>query len=176
MVTQLGNIELELMQGDITELDVDAIVNAANAHLVLGAGVAGAILRKGGHEIQEECNAIGGCPVGQAVITSGGKLKARHVIHAVGPKWGEGNEEAKLLSAVRSAILLTDEKGLVSIALPALSAGIFGFPIEHTAKIMLSGIISLIHSNELHSVKKIVLCLYGTDAFLTFSEMFSSLK
>jgi O-acetyl-ADP-ribose deacetylase (regulator of RNase III) len=176
MITHLGNIDLELIQGDITELDTDAIVNAANAHLVLGDGVAGVIRLKGGNSIQAECNAIGGCPVGKAVMTTGGNLKARFVIHAVGPQWGEGNEETKLMSAVRSAILLADEKGLASIALPALSSGIFGFPIEHSAKIILSEIISLIHSNELRSVKKIVVCLYGTDAFLTFSEIFASMK
>lgn len=93
---QILNTELRLVQGDITELDVDATVNVANSHLILDEVVAGAIRRKGGPDIQNECDRIGGTPVGTAVITSGGRLKARHVIHAVGPRTGEGNEDEKL--------------------------------------------------------------------------------
>ncbi|MEE8268629.1 MAG: macro domain-containing protein, partial [Nitrospinaceae bacterium] len=96
MKLQVNQSEIELVQGDITESDTDAIVNAANSQLTLGAGVAGAIRSKGGPSIQEECNAIGHCPVGGAVITGGGNLKARHVIHTVGPRQGEGDEETKL--------------------------------------------------------------------------------
>ncbi len=93
MKLQVNQSEIELIQGDITENDTDAIVNAASSQLILGAGVAGAIRSKGGPSIQEECNAIGHCPVGGAVITGGGNLKARHVVHAVGPRQGEGDEE-----------------------------------------------------------------------------------
>ena len=93
MLIKINNKTLELAEGDITELNTDAIVNAANASLILGAGVAGAIRAKGGPSIQQECDEIGGCPVGGAVITGGGNLKARHVIHAVGPRKGEGDEE-----------------------------------------------------------------------------------
>src|SRR3990170_6855949 len=114
---------LELLEGDITELDVEVLVNAANDRLQLGGGVAGAIRRKGGAAIQEECNRIGGTPVGTAVITGAGKLKAKHVIHAVGPRMGDGDEDRKLASAVRSALALADRHQLRSIAIPAISTG-----------------------------------------------------
>src|ERR1041385_3167732 len=107
MQTIINGVSLELVQGDITDLDVDAIVNAANSYLVLGAGVAGAIDEKGGPSIQAECDAIGQCNVGNAVITDGGDLPAKHVIHAVGPVSGEGDEEAKLASATRASLHLT---------------------------------------------------------------------
>lgn len=134
MNTKVGNAEISLVEGDITEQDTDAIVNAANAQLVLGAGVAGAIRRKGGPQIQLECDQIGGTPVGTAVITSGGLLKARYVIHAVGPQMGEGSEDAKLKGATLSSLKLADEKGLRSLAFPAISTGIFGFPIDRCAR------------------------------------------
>jgi len=114
MKLRVNNSEIELVQGDITESDTDAIVNAANSQLVLGAGVAGAIRTKGGPAIQEECNAIGHCPVGGAVITSGGNLKARHVIHAVGPRQGEGNEEEKLKNATLSSLKVAEKNNLKS--------------------------------------------------------------
>ncbi|GAI56333.1 unnamed protein product, partial [marine sediment metagenome] len=128
----------ELKQGDITECDTDAIVNASNSQLVLGGGVAGAIRRKGGPIIQEECNKIGGTPVGTAVITTGGNLKARFVIHAVGPRMGEGNEDEKLKNATLNSLKLMDKHNLKSIAFPAISTGIFGYPIDKCAKIMIS--------------------------------------
>src|SRR5689334_22930847 len=130
LTVTLERTQLELIEGDITTLDVDAIVNAANEHLQLGGGVAGAIRQKGGPSIQEECNRIGGTPVGTAVMTGAGNLKARQVIHAVGPQMGEGDEDKKLASAVRAALALADRRGFKSIALPAISTGIFGFPID----------------------------------------------
>ena len=129
---------IKLEQGDITDLEVDAIVNAANAQLRLGSGVAGAIKRGGGPKIQEECNEIGGTFVGGAVITTGGNLKAKHVIHAVGPRMGEGEEDQKLKNATLNSLKLMDKYGLVSIAFPAISTGVFGYPIEKCAKIMIS--------------------------------------
>src|SRR6476620_6760866 len=126
----LDHTQLELVEGDITELEVDAIVNAANEHLQLGTGVAGAIRQKGGPSIQVECDRIGGAPVGTAVMTGAGNLKARRVIHAVGPRMGEGDEDKKLASAVRAALGLADRRGMKSIALPAISTGTFGFPID----------------------------------------------
>ena len=125
---KMEGTDLILVKGDITELDVDAVVNAANEHLILGAGVAGAIRRKGGPSIQEECYRIGGTFVGGAVITTGGNLKARHVIHAVGPRMGEGEEDEKLGNAVLNSLKVAEENGLRSIAFPAISTGIFGFP------------------------------------------------
>ncbi len=127
---------IRLVQGDITDRDVDAIVNAANSYLQHGGGVAGAIVRKGGQVIQEESNKIGFTPVGTAAITGAGKLPAKFVIHAVGPRMGEGDEDSKLKNAVLSSLLLASEKGLKSISIPAVSSGIFGFPKDRCAAIL----------------------------------------
>lgn len=137
---QVGSVKLRLIKGDLTEADVDAIVNAANSRLQHGGGVAGAIVRKGGHSIQEESSAIGHVPVGGVALTGAGKLKARHVIHAVGPMWGEGNEDAKLRSAVRSTLKLAAERGFKTLAMPAISAGIFGFPKAQCAHLIIEEI------------------------------------
>lgn len=134
MKVDVAGRSLELIEGDITEMDTDAIVNAANDRLILGGGVAGAIARKGGPQIQAECDRIGGTFVGGAAITTGGRLKARHVIHAVGPRLGEGNEDEKLTNATRNSLKVADENGLESIAFPAISTGIFGFPIRRCTK------------------------------------------
>lgn len=109
MKLKINQSEIELQKGDITESDTDAVVNAANSNLTLGAGVAGAIRTKGGPLIQEECRLLGHCPVGEAVITSGGNLKADYVIHAVGPRYGEGGEDEKLRSATLSSLRLADD-------------------------------------------------------------------
>ena len=120
--------DLRLVQGDITEMNCEAIVNPANVQLQMGGGVAGAILRKGGLIIQQECDKIGPIGVGEAAITSGGKIRAKIVIHAVGPRLGEGDEDRKLASATTNSLRLADENGLKSIAFPAISTGIFHFP------------------------------------------------
>ncbi|MFN4183004.1 MAG: macro domain-containing protein, partial [bacterium] len=119
---------VKIVEGDITEEQVDAIVNAANSYLKHGGGVAGAIVRKGGKIIQEESDRIGYVPVGEVAITSAGALPAKKVIHAVGPRWGEGNENEKLRSAVWNSLKKAQEEQFQSISLPAISAGIFGFP------------------------------------------------
>jgi len=173
MHKRVGNSTLELIEGDITELDADAIVNAANSSLKMGGGVAGAILRKGGYEIQEECDRIGYCPVGDAIITTGGRLKAKYVIHAVGPKWGEGDEDEKLKNATLNSLKLADERGLRSIAFPAISTGIFGFPMDRCAKIMLSATISYLQGNT--QLERVVFCLFGKDAFETFRKTLEEL-
>lgn len=170
---RVGSSTLELMEGDITELDTDAIVNAANSSLKMGGGVAGAILRKGGYEIQEECDRIGYCPVGGAVITTGGKLKAKYVIHAVGPRWGEGDEDEKLKNATLNSLKLADERGLKSIALPAISTGIFGFPMDRAARIMLSTAIEYLKGET--QLERVVFCLYGKEAFETFRKTLEEL-
>ncbi len=131
-----GKTTIKVIQGDLTESGADAIVNAANSYLQHGGGVAGAIVRKGGNVIQEESNRIGMVPVGHAALTTAGKLKARYVIHAVGPRWGEGEEEKKLANAVRSVLELATEKSFTHIAMPAISAGIFGFPKKRCAEII----------------------------------------
>ncbi|MCS7252776.1 MAG: macro domain-containing protein [Armatimonadota bacterium] len=131
---------LQLVHGDITEERVDAIVNAANSYLKHSGGVAGAIVRKGGKVIQEESDKIGYVPVGEVAMTTAGALPAKAVIHAVGPQWGEGNEDEKLKSAVYKSLKMADEKGFESIALPAISAGIFGFPKDRCAAVILQTI------------------------------------
>jgi len=159
---------LELVQGDITDLEVDAIVNAANEKLRLGAGVAGAIRAKGGASIQEECNRIGGTPVGTAVMTGAGHLKARQVIHAVGPSMGEGDEDRKLASAVRAALALADRRGLKSIALPAISTGVFGFPLDRAARVMLTEIHRYLQGGT--KLERVVVSLWEDEAFETFKR------
>jgi O-acetyl-ADP-ribose deacetylase len=166
MKMQILNTELRLVQGDITELDVDAIVNAANSHLILGEGVAGAIRRKGGPDIQNECDRIGGTPVGTAVITSGGRLKARYVIHAVGPRMGEGNEDDKLRSATLNSLRVAEDNGLHSIAFPAISTGIFGFPLDRCARIMVGTTVDFLQRTS--GLNSVVFCLFSADAFEVF--------
>lgn len=155
-----------MIDGDLTEQDTDAIVNAANARLILGGGVAGAIRNKGGPKIQEECNKIGRTFVGGAVITTGGNLKARHVIHAVGPRMGEGNEDEKLKNATLNSLKVADENNLKSIAFPAISTGIFGFPIDRCANIMLSTTIEYLSGGT--RLQKVVFCLWGKETLSTF--------
>jgi len=165
-MVKIGKTSLELVQGDITDMDCDAIVNAANRDLILGSGVAGAIRRKGGPAIQEECNKIGSIEVGEAVITTGGKLKARYVIHAVGPKFGERDEDRKLASATLNSLKVADRHGLRSIAFPAISTGIFGFPVDRCASIMLSTTISYLRNKT--AIEKVVFCLYDSATFKVF--------
>ena len=128
---------IAILQGDLTEMDADAIVNAANNDLVLGGGVAGAIRRKGGDEIQRECNAIGTIPIGGAAITTGGKLKARHVIHAASMQLGGRTTAQALRSSTAHSLRIAAERGLKTIAFPAVGSGIAGFPLEECADIML---------------------------------------
>lgn len=166
MKARINRTDLEILQGDLTEMDTDAIVNAANAQLILGGGVAGAIRTKGGPSIQEECNRIGGTHVGGAVITGGGALKARHVIHAVGPRMGEGDEDRKLRDATLNSLRLADEKGLKSIAFPAISTGIFGFPMDRCARIMLGTVKDYLQGDT--GLQRVIFCLFGEEAFKTF--------
>ncbi|SPF43058.1 Appr-1-p processing domain protein [Syntrophobacter sp. SbD1] len=154
--------KLMLVQGDLTELAVDAIVNAANAQLQLGGGVAGAIRIKGGPGIQEECNRIGPIRVGEAVVTGGGNLKASYVIHAVGPVYGEGGEDEKLRNATINSLERASEKGMKSIAFPAISTGIFGFPKDRCAQIMLKTVSEFLANRET-SLEKVILCLLSRD-------------
>jgi O-acetyl-ADP-ribose deacetylase (regulator of RNase III) len=165
---KMDGTQLDLVEGDVTELDVDAVVNPANEHLQLGTGVAGAIRAKGGPSIQVECDRIGGTPVGTAVMTGAGTLKARRVIHAVGPRMGEGDEDRKLASAVRAALALADRRGLKSIALPAISTGNFGFPLDRAARIMLTEVHRFLQGGT--KLERVVLALHGEEAFNTFKR------
>lgn len=168
LTVTLERTQLELVEGDITSQEVEAIVNAANEQLQLGSGVAGAIRQKGGVSIQEECNRIGGTPVGTAVMTGAGNLKAKQVIHAVGPRMGEGDEDKKLASAVRAALALADRRGLKSIAIPAISTGNFGFPVDRAARIMLTEIHRYLQGGT--KLDRVVLCLWGDEAFQAFKR------
>lgn len=177
MHVQIGGSTLELIEGDITTLDTDAIVNAANQYLAHGGGVAGVISRTGGPVIQQESHAWvrqhGPVGTGSAAITSGGRLKARHVIHAVGPVYdaspGGAARSAELLgSAVQAALGLADEHGLESIALPAISTGIFGYPMAEAARVMLEATIDYLEGRT--GLVRVVFCLYGRQAYDTFSQ------
>ena len=168
VIIKMDHGQLELLEGDITELDVDAIVNAANEDLQLGSGVAGAIRKQGGPTIQEECDRIGHTPVGTAVMTGAGELPVKQVIHAVGPRYGEADDDRKLASAVRASLALADRNGLRSIALPALSTGNFGFPVDRAARIMLTEIHRYLQGGtKLH---KVVVALYDGETYGTFKR------
>ena len=167
-MVEVAKFSVELVKGDITELDTDAIVNAANSKLQHGAGVAWAIVNKGGYIIQKESDKLRFCPVGNAVITTAGKLKAKYVIHAVGPVNGEGNENAKLKSATLSALKLADKHKLKSIAFPAISTGAFGFPKDRCANVMLNAVIE--YANETTGLQKVIFCLYDDETFRIFKD------
>ena len=173
MQVQINRTTLELVEGDITEMDTDAIVNAANQGLTHGGGLAGVISRRGGPAIQQESDAWirqhGLVVTGSAAITSGGNLKARHVIHAVGPIYDGKPRSAELLaSAARAALRVADEHGLKSIALPAISTGIFGYPVEEAAQVMLSAAIAYLRGET--GLNQVVFCLYGQPAFDAFTR------
>jgi O-acetyl-ADP-ribose deacetylase (regulator of RNase III) len=168
MEHKIEKTTIKLYLGDITDLSLDAIVNAANSALQLGGGVAGAIRRRGGPRIQEECNKIGGTPVGTAVITTGGNLKARHVIHAVGPRYGEGDEDEKLRRATLNSLRLTDEHNLRSIAFPAISTGIFGFPLDRAARIMVHAVKEYLAG--LTGLELVIFALYDKKAYQAFER------
>jgi len=158
---------IALVSGDITDLAVDAIVNAANSALRLGAGVAGAIREKGGPSIQAECDAIGGCPVGGAVATGAGRLPARWVIHAVGPHGSDPGADRLLASACRSALERAAELGASSIAIPAISTGVFGFPILRAAKILVRTARAFARENP--HPDRILFCLRDAAAHAVFA-------
>jgi O-acetyl-ADP-ribose deacetylase len=156
---------INLIKGDITDQDVDAIVNAANPSLMGGGGVDGAIHRRGGPQILRECSVIrektwpGGLPPGQAVITSGGLLKARHVIHTVGPVWqGGGSDESRILSECYvNSLRIVKEKKLGSVAFPAISAGVYGYPVDQAARVALSTVKRFVEEERWPSVVNFVL-------------------
>lgn len=166
--------KIRIVEGNIALLDVEAVVNAANKFLKLGGGVAGAIRTYGGPLIQEECDRLAPIDVGQAVITGGGNLKAKYVIHAVGPVNGEGNEEAKLASATLSSLRIAKEKKIKDIAFPAISTGIFGFPVEKCSEIMLQAAMDFLRKSDFP--KEILFCLYGQEAYSVFLKTLDKLS
>jgi O-acetyl-ADP-ribose deacetylase (regulator of RNase III) len=161
---------VEIRQGDITDMDVDAIVNAANNDLQLGGGLAGAIRRKGGPRIQAECDEIGTIPVGGAAITSGGNLKARHVIHAASMQLGGATSAQSLRSSTAHALRIAAQRGLKTIALPAIGAGIGGFPMAECAEIMLREAAK--HFEGPTSIQKITFVLFDAEALSAFERKY----
>jgi O-acetyl-ADP-ribose deacetylase (regulator of RNase III) len=164
-----------IQQGDITEMDTDAIVNAANNDLMLGAGVAGAIHRKGGDEIQRQCNEIGSIPVGYAAITGAGKLKTRYVLHAASMGLGGVRTTAKSLrTSTAHSLRLAAERGLKSIAFPAIGTGVSGFPMEECAQIMLNEVVQHLRGDT--SLETVYFVLFDTAAFEAFQRTWHELQ
>lgn len=170
------NKTLSLVQGDITERKVDAIVNAANSYLQHGGGVAGAIVRKGGTKIQVESNKIGFVPVGSAVITTAGNLPCQLVIHAVGPKMGEGEEDNKLKNTIKSIMNLASENKLSSISIPAISSGIFGFPKNRCANILVNEAQKFLKENKDSSIELVEFCIYDDQTYNHFIREFNLIE
>jgi O-acetyl-ADP-ribose deacetylase (regulator of RNase III) len=166
--------KVTLQQGDLTEARVDAIVNAANNDLLLGGGVAGAIRVKGGPSIQEECNRIGPIRIGEAALTGGGNLRARHVIHAASMRLGGRTSEQSLRDATRNSLLCADEHRLTSIAVPAIGTGIAGFPIVRCATLMLTEVRD--HLRGTTSLERVDFVLYDTPALEAFKSALAQLK
>jgi len=163
-----------IQQGDLTEMDTDAIVNAANNDLILGGGVAGAIRRKGGDAIQRECSEIGSIPVGYAAITTGGKLKARFVIHAASMRLGGGTTPEALRNSTAHCLKIANERGLKSIAFPAVGTGIAGFSLEECAKIMLREIAE--HLRDETSLETVHFVLFDDSAKEIFQRTWRKLQ
>jgi len=180
MELTINQTRLSLVQGDITRQATDAIVNAANSGLMGGGGVDGAIHRAGGPAILEECRKIrekiGRLPAGKTVITTGGRLKAKHVIHTVGPVWHDGARgEAELLaSAYRESLKLAAENGLKSISFPAISTGAYGFPIEPAARIALETAIDFIRQNK--SLEEIAFVLFDSNSYQVYADTLRKLR
>jgi O-acetyl-ADP-ribose deacetylase (regulator of RNase III) len=165
---------VRISRGDLTEATTDAIVNAANNDLQLGGGVAGAIRRKGGPAIQDECDKIGSIPLGEAAITGGGNLCARYVIHAASMHLGGRTSEENLRASTRNSLLRAGEKGLHSISFPAIGTGIAGFPMKRCAEVMLDEVRT--HLSGATTVESVEFILFDTAALDTFQQVLNSLR
>ena len=175
MDVKIGTSTLSIVEGDITREETDAIVNAANSGLRGGGGVDGAIHRAGGPSILEECKKIGHCPTGQAVITSGGNLLAKYVIHTVGPVWSGGNRnEAGLLkSAYLESLKIASKKGLKSVSFPAISTGAYGYPLDEAARIALKTAIDYLKEHQ--EIELVRFVLFGKPMLDVFAEQLKKL-
>jgi O-acetyl-ADP-ribose deacetylase (regulator of RNase III) len=169
MEVRVGQSVLELVEGDITQQDTDAIVNAANARLVPGGGVDGAIHRAGGPAIEAEARQLGGCPTGEARITTGGKLKARYVIHTVGPVYKDGwHQEPELLaSCYRESLKLASARGLKAVAFPSISTGVYGYPIRDAAKVALTTVKDYLAGHS--DIQRVRFVLFGQPAYEVYA-------
>ena len=165
--------KIHFVKGDITEMDVEAVVNAANNDLILGAGVAGAIRRKGGPRIEEECERIGPIELGEAAVTTGGNLKALYVIHAASMQLGGRTTAESLRLATHNTLLRAEEKAIQSIAFPAVGTGIAGFPLEECARIMINEVLE--HLKVRSSLEKVYFVLYDDAALKVFEETYARL-
>jgi O-acetyl-ADP-ribose deacetylase (regulator of RNase III) len=165
--------KIHFVKGDITDLAVDAIVNAANTDLILGAGVAGAIRRKGGPHVQEECDRLGPIALGGAAVTTGGNLKALYVIHAASMRLGESTTANSLRLATRNTMERVEEKALKSIAFPAIGTGVAGVPLEECAHIMITEVLD--HLKARTSLEKIYFVLYDDTALRVFEDTYKQL-
>ena len=176
LAAEVGPARLEVLVADITSLDVDAIVNAANTSLLGGGGVDGAIHRAAGPELLKECETLGGCATGSAKITRGYRLKARHVIHAVGPVWGGGNrnEEDLLASCYRVALELAADNSLHSIAYPSISTGVYRFPANRGAQIAVGTVVSELSAAP-RGIQRVVFCCFSQDSVKHHMEAFAEL-
>ena len=167
---------LQILEGDITALEVDAIVNAANESLLGGGGVDGAIHRAAGPELLAECRAIGGCPTGEARITAGYKLSARYVIHTVGPVWHGGGrgEDGLLEGCYRNSLALAREAGARSIAFPAISTGVYRFPADRAAQIAVATVREEL-ARDRGGIEKVVFCTFGREATAAYEAAMAGL-
>jgi len=165
--------KIQFTQGDITEMAVDAIVNAANNDLILGAGVAGAIRRKGGPRVEEECDRVGAIQIGEAAVTTGGNLKARYVIHAASMGLGGATTAEALRASTRNSLLRAEEKGLKSIAFPAVGTGIAGFPMRECAQIMIGEVFKHIESGT--GLEEVHFVLYDDAALREFEGTYQQI-
>ena len=172
-----NNKTLRAVFADITERDVDVIVNAGNSYLKHGGGVAVAIVRKGGKIIQEESDKIGFVPVGSSVITTAGRLLCKAVIHTVGPRMGEGNEVTKLSAAIRNSLELASDKRFTSISMPAISSGIFGFPKDKCVVILVKEAKKfLVNNNNITSLEIVEFCSIDDETVDYFKREFAKTK
>jgi len=172
----MGQSTLELVEGDITQQDTDAIVNAANRALRPGGGVDGAIHRAGGPAIEAECRHLGGCPTGEARITTGGNLKARYVIHTVGPVYKDGlhREPELLASCYRESLKLASSKGLKSVAFPSISTGVYGYPMADAAKVALKTVKEYLTQHP--EIERVRLVLFGRPAYEVYAQTAAELQ
>jgi O-acetyl-ADP-ribose deacetylase (regulator of RNase III) len=179
MQIQIGNAVLVLVEGDVTKQDTEAIVNAANNLLLGGGGVDGAIHRAGGPQILAECRKLGGCATGDAKITTGGRLKARYVIHTVGPiYWREGTQRAAelLASAYRRSLEVAAENGVCSVAFPSISTGAYGYPLDEAAPVALRAVMDYLAAQEEGGIQLVRFVLYGRQAYQVYTHALARLE